>query len=79
MSISYRKIFFGLGIIILPIISIIAFYIYMIYFTHSWDEGGTFILCEKDQVTNKMVLIEKKIIKNGEKVKVTGSDRDCIQ
>lgn len=75
---SYRKIFFGiLGLIILPIISIFAFYIYMIYFTHSWDEGSTHTLCGIDPKTHNMVLIEKTIIRNGEEIKVTGSNSEC--
>lgn len=75
---SYRKIFFWILILILvPIISIFTFYVYMIYFIHSWDEGGTFISCEEDPITHKIVLIEKTVIKNGEKVKVTGTDSEC--
>ena len=49
----------------------------MIYGTHSWDEGGTHILCEEDPITHKMVLIEKTVIRNGEKVKIDGTDSDC--
>ncbi len=75
---SYRKIFFWiLGLILVPIISILAFYIYMIYFTHSWDEGSTHILCEENPTTHKMVLIEKTVIRNGEKVKIDGADSEC--
>ena len=54
-----------------------AFYIYMVYGTHSWDEGGTHILCEEDPITHKMVLIEKTVIRNGEKVKIDGADSEC--
>ena len=75
---SYRKIFFWIsGLIFVPIISILAFYIYMVYGTHSWDEGGKHILCEEDTVTHKMVLIEKTVIRNGEKVKIDGADSEC--
>ncbi|EPC7287370.1 hypothetical protein [Acinetobacter ursingii] len=75
---SYRKIFFWIsGLIFVPIISILAFYIYMVYGTHSWDEGGTHILCEEDPITHKMVLIEKTVIRNGEKVKIDGADSEC--
>lgn len=57
---SYRKIFVWILVLIfVPIISIFTFYIYMIYGTHSWDEGGTHISCEEDPITHKMVLIEK--------------------
>jgi hypothetical protein len=49
----------------------------MIYFTHSWDEGGTHILCGIDPKTHNMVLIEKTIIRNGEEIKVTGSNSEC--
>ena len=75
---SYRKIFFWIsGLIFVPIISILAFYIDMVYGTHSWDEGGTHILCEEDPITHKMVLIEKTVIRNGEKVKIDGADSEC--
>ena len=75
---SYRKIFFWIsGLIFVPIISILAFYIYMVYGTHSWDEGGTHILCEEDPITHKMVLIEKTVIRNGGKVKIGGADSEC--
>jgi hypothetical protein len=75
---SYRKIFIWILVLIfVPIISIFIFYIYMIYGTHSWDEGGTHILCEEDPITHKMVLIEKTVIRNGEKVKIDGTDSDC--
>ena len=49
----------------------------MIYFTHSWDEGSTHILCEENPTTHKMVLIEKTVIRNGEKVKIDGADSEC--
>ena len=75
---SYRKIFVWILVLIfVPIISIFTFYIYMIYGTHSWDEGGTHISCEEDPITHKMVLIEKTVIRNGEKVKIDGTDSEC--
>lgn len=75
---SYRKIFVWILVLIfVPIISIFTFYIYMIYGTHSWDEGSTHISCEEDPITHKMVLIEKTVIKNGEKVKIDGTDSEC--
>ena len=75
---SYRKIFVWILVLIfVPIISIFTFYIYMIYGTHSCDEGGTHISCEEDPITHKMVLIEKTVIRNGEKVKIDGTDSEC--
>ena len=75
---SYRKIFVWILVLIfVPIISVFTFYIYMIYGTHSWDEGGTHISCQEDPITHKMVLIEKTVIRNGEKVKIDGTDSEC--
>ena len=75
---SYRKIFVWILVLIfVPIISIFTFYIYMIDGTSSWDEGGTHISCEEDPITHKMVLIEKTVIRNGEKVKIDGTDSEC--
>jgi hypothetical protein len=75
---SYRKIFVWILVLIFVlIISIFTFYIYMIYGIHSWDEGATHISCEEDPITHKIVLIEKTGIRNGEKVKIDGTDSEC--
>lgn len=61
----------------LVVFALYAYYIYTIYYIHTSDEGSVSISCKKDPQTNKNILIEKTIIKNGKKIKVTGTNSEC--
>lgn len=76
-----RKLIKAIGILILTaliiFLIIVGSYIYNIYFIHPSDEGSITISCEKDPKTNENVLKEKTIVRNGERVKIEGTNKEC--
>lgn len=72
-----RVIWIAIATILIILLIIASSYIYNIYFIHPSDEGSISISCEKDPKTNENVLKEKTIVRNGERVKIEGTNKDC--